>query len=155
MRADPGADHHRQATDLPIDRLDLAGVHADADVDPERRHRRYDRRRAPDRARWPVERGEEPVPRRVDLHAAVPGELTPDASVVLLDQLLPVAIAELRGLLGGPDHVGEQHGRQCPVELGLHLAERDHEPLHLVDDRVGRADPREVHLPGARPTVRR
>src|SRR6266498_246171 len=48
--ADPRPDHDRQSAGLAIDRLDLAGVHTGADLDPERAHRPDDRLRAAHRA---------------------------------------------------------------------------------------------------------
>ena len=146
-RADAGSDHHGDAADLPVDRLDLARVHARPNLDAERGDRVDDRPRAPDRPSRAVERGEEPVTRRVDLHAPIAGELATHAAVVFFDQGLPAPIAELGDLLRGSGDVGEQDGRQRPAELRLFLPQRDDEALHLVEDRVRGPDPGEVLAP--------
>ena len=57
---------------LSGDHLDLASVDTGADREVEAGHRVADRHRAPDGPRGPVEHGEEPVPRCVDLMTAEP-----------------------------------------------------------------------------------
>src|SRR5262245_42486742 len=71
----PRPDRDRDAGDLLVDDLALAGVEPGAELEPQLGHRVPDRARAADRTRRPVEAGEEPVARRVQLDAAVAGQL--------------------------------------------------------------------------------
>jgi hypothetical protein len=131
--ADACADVDRDATDLPVDRLDLSGVHAGADLEIEGPNSVDDRLRAPHGASRAVERREEAVSRRVDLDAVVARQDRSDRGVVSLDGLSPSTVAELDGLLRGPDDVREEHGREDPLERGLLLANGAEEPTDLLD----------------------
>ncbi len=62
-RCDPGSDTDCEAADFAVDRLDLTGMDARPDLDPERFHGGHDRLGAADRASWAVERGEQAVAR--------------------------------------------------------------------------------------------
>jgi len=87
------------------------------DLDAEIAHSIADRQSAADGARRAVERGEESVPRRVHLDAAMSLQLRPDERVVPLDERAPPAISQLGGLRGAVHDVGEQHGRKESVVL--------------------------------------
>ena len=69
----------------------------------------------------PVERGEEAVAGRLDLHAAVALELTSDRPIVRVEELAPTTVADLDRALGRPDDVGEQDRLEDAVELDLRL----------------------------------
>ena len=135
-RRDPRADIHGDPSDLAADRLDLARVHPAAYLEPEVSNRFADRLCAPDAARGAVERGEEPVAGRVDLGPAEPAEERSNGAVMTFDEIAPAAVAELRGLRRRPDDVGEHHGREHAVEVGLLVADLRHEPLDLVEQLV-------------------
>jgi len=94
----------------------------------------------------PIERREEPVACRVDLPTAVPSEQSAKGVVMLLHEVSPSSVTELGNLLGRPDDVGEEHGREDPVELGILTLDLADEALDLVEE-VGALDP-SVHLPG-------
>lgn len=94
-------------------------------------------------ARRAVEGGEEAVAGPLHLAAAVEAELAADDRVMALEQLAPVAIAELRGAGGRADDVGERHGREHAVVLARRPGPGE-ELLDLVDDRVGVAEHRQV-----------
>ncbi len=72
-----------------------------------------------DRAGRPVEGREEAVAGSVDLPAAKALELRSHETVVTLDELVPLAVAELDRLLRRADDVREEHGREHAVDLGL------------------------------------
>ena len=74
-----------------------------------------DRLCAADRARGPVEGREEPVARGIDLAPVEAGELASHRGMVLLEQVAPAPVAELGGLLGRADEIGEQHRRQHAI----------------------------------------
>jgi hypothetical protein len=62
---------------------------------------------------------------------------------MLLEQLAPRAVAELRDALGRAHDVGEEHGRQQTIRLGP-AAHAGEELLDLVEQCVGVAGPDEV-----------
>lgn len=74
-------------------------MEARSNLDPERPDFLHDRLSASDRARRPVEGGEEPVPGRVDLGPSKALEEGTHAQVVSLDEITPTRVAELRKLL--------------------------------------------------------
>ena len=100
QRRHPLADVHRQPADVVTADLDLAGVQADPDLETEIGSRVPDGGRAPDRPRRPVERGEETVARRLHLAAAERLELLADGCVVVVEEVLPAAVAERSRPLG-------------------------------------------------------
>ena len=107
--------------------FNLARMHAGAGVEAERPERAHDRRRAADRARGAVERGERPVARRLELMAAEPGQLSANHLVVALDELEPGTVAALGGRLRRTDDLGDEqrhqgsipvHGERCRAAFG-------------------------------------
>ena len=78
----PGADDDGDPADLPVDDLDLSGVDAGPNLEPQLTDTRGDRTRTADGPGGPVEGGEEPVAGGVDFDAAVTFELTTDQGVV-------------------------------------------------------------------------
>src|SRR5581483_8469844 len=118
LRGDTRADVHRDAAYLALDHLALAGVQARPHVDSELVHAVRDRTRAPDPARRPVEGREEAVAGRVELAAAVPGELLPHERMVPLDELAPASVPQLDRLRRRADDVGEEDRGEHAVGLG-------------------------------------
>ena len=106
-----------------------------ADLEPERAHRLRDRGGAADRARGPVEGGEEAVAGALHLAAAVAVERLAEERVVALEQEAPAAVAHLGGAAGGVADVREQHGGEHPVRLAL-VARAGEELLDLADQRL-------------------
>src|SRR6266511_3454042 len=90
------SDMHGDPSDLAVHDLALARVEPSANLQPEVSHGVTDRACAPDRARRPVEAGEEAISCRVDLAARKPDQLPPNALVVLLEELPPPPVAKLR-----------------------------------------------------------
>src|SRR5918996_174439 len=150
---DARAHVHREARRLAVDQLALAGVDSGADVQAEGARSLHHCTSARDRPRRPVETDEEPVPRGVDLDAAVALELAPDLRPLGREQLTPAAVAELRRPLGGADEVGEEECREDGV--------RDPSRRHAAEERVdglerevvlhdGHADPGDLDELGVR-----
>src|SRR6266581_7910579 len=106
----PGPDRDCDAGHFAIRDLALACVQASTNLDPKLTYGRCDRLCALDRARGAVEAGEESVAGGVHLGATEAGELPADRAVVLVEEVAPAAVAELRHLLRGADDVREQHG---------------------------------------------
>ena len=110
-----------------------------------------DRAGALDRPGWPIERREETVARRVHLSPAEALELRPHETVVSLDEVVPLAVAELDGLLRGADDVGEQHRREHAVDLRLLPRPLVPDAVQELPDRLDdlvRVDPGRVVFPG-------
>ncbi len=110
-------------------------MEAGAHLEPERAHALDDRLGTADPPRRSVERGEEPVARRVELPPAVPGKAPADDGVVLLHQIGPAPVAELGLPCSRAHDVGEEDGREDPAELRLLLPQLAHELLDRL--RVG------------------
>jgi hypothetical protein len=109
---DPGADRDGDPADLAGDLLDLADVKPGPHLEAERLDGFADVEGALDGRGGGVEDGEEAVSRRIDLAATVTAQCRPNGLVMLLDEITPGAIAQLRRQLGRPDDVREEHGRQ-------------------------------------------
>ena len=116
--------------------LDLADVHARADVDAERARSLADRLGALHGSRGPVEGGEDAVARALDQAAAVAVHLALRQIVVLIEESLPTPVAQLRQLPGRVDDVGEEDCGEHPV-VRARRARAGEELLDLVGDRVG------------------
>src|SRR5207344_509465 len=112
---DARTDVDGDAGHLPVGELDLSGVQPGPDVQSERTHGLDDRARAPDRPRRPVEGREEAVARRVDLVPVEARELVANGRVVLLEEVAPPTIAELRGERCRPHEVREEDSRKRPI----------------------------------------
>ena len=80
--------------------LALAGVQARAHVEADAAHVLDDRACATNRARRPVERGEEPVARRVDLHSAKALEVATNDLVVTFEQIAPASVTQFTRSVG-------------------------------------------------------
>jgi hypothetical protein len=118
-------------------------VEPKTNLETERARRVADRDGARDRARRAVERGEEAVPRRAELSASEPAQLTTDEYVVLFEEVTPTTVAEIHGQLCRPDDVGEEDGREHPVERRMR-SHAGQELLDLVEDGVLVAEPGQV-----------
>src|SRR2546423_1061407 len=90
---------------LPVRELALARVQPGAELESEAAHTVADRAGGADRARRPVEGGEEAVAGRVHLAAAVAAKLGANRGLVRLEQLAPAAGAELDPPLRRGRHV--------------------------------------------------
>ena len=109
------ADVNGEARYLSVGDFALASVEARTKLEPVFSGSGEDGPRALDRPRGTVERREETVAGRVDLLAAETGELSPDGSTVLREQLAPAAISQPGSLLGRADDVGEEHSGEHPI----------------------------------------
>jgi len=67
---------------------------------------------------------------------------------VLPADLCPRSIAHRRALGRGVHDVGEQDGREHPVELDLVVADPPGEPLHVLEHLVGRVPEEHVVIEG-------
>jgi hypothetical protein len=90
-------------------------VHTGADVEPQLWHQGRDRQGTADGSRGRIERREESVTGGVDLPPSEPAQLAPDQLVVLLKEIVPPSVAELRRKAGRIDDVGEEHSRQVSI----------------------------------------
>src|SRR4029077_15867088 len=109
-------DRDRDAGDVIALQIDLAGVEARTDLDPERADLLGDRPRAVHAARRAFERREEPIAHRLHLATAMARELGTDDVVVSSAQRAPVSIAQFGAPLRRVDDVGEEHRREYRVQ---------------------------------------
>src|SRR5205814_6810893 len=94
--SDACADRDGDAGHLAVGELTLARVQAGANLDAELLNISGDRLRTVDCARRAVEAGKEAVAGCIHLDASKARELAADDSVVLVEKLPPIAVAELR-----------------------------------------------------------
>src|SRR5689334_6067737 len=83
-----------------------------ANLDAEWLHGGCDRLRASDGTSGPVESGEEAVAGGVHFDAAEAGELSSNGGVMVVEEVAPTPVAELRHLLRRPDDVRKEHRGQ-------------------------------------------
>src|SRR5262245_37138308 len=105
----------RDSAELVADPLAFTGVHTRSHFEVELAQRLTDRTRAAHRCSRSFEAGEEPVAGRVELTAAEAVEKLAHARVVLVEHLVPAAVAELTCALGRADDVRKEERRQKPV----------------------------------------
>jgi hypothetical protein len=98
----------RETAEVRASDLDLTGMHAGAYLNPERPDGVGHRQGAPDRLGRRGERGEEAVAARGDLPAPEPLELSARERVVLVEEVPPPLVAQLRGSGRRVHDVGEQ-----------------------------------------------
>ena len=91
---DPRTDVDGDAADAAAVELDLARVHAGADLQPERGDRGMIAARAAHGLGGLLEGGEEAVAGRVDLAAPEPAQLAADCGMVPGDEVAPRSVAE-------------------------------------------------------------
>ena len=137
------ADVHSDAAKLLADDLALSGMKARPHVDTDETRPIADGLRAAHGARRPIECGEEPITRRVELAAAESGQLTTRDSVVGTEHVTPLAVTERGGSLGRTDDVREQHGGQDAVDVDGAPRARQ-KLLESVQHGVGVAHPGNV-----------
>ncbi len=103
----------------------------------------------------PVERGEEPVARRVDLLALESVEQQANGSSVVLEKVSPSAVAESLSERGRSGKVDEQDRREHTVRRSAAAGPRQ-ELLDLVEHHLDVSDigkgvgSRDLEIPGAR-----
>src|SRR4029453_16455198 len=95
---DSSARVYRDPVNLAARELDLAGVQAGADFEPEAAHGIADPAGAAHGGARPVKSGQESVARRVDFPAAGAVEFLADDRVMARKELGPGGISALRGL---------------------------------------------------------
>ena len=134
--------------DLVAAELALAGVQARAHVEAERATHVRDRPRAADRARRPVEGGEEPVAGRVDLAPAEALELATHERVVALEQLAPAAVAELARARSVEPTMSVNRTVASTRSGSARLAHAGEELLDLVEHVVRRSPSSDVVVAG-------
>ena len=116
---------------------------AGADLQPDRRHRPDDCRRASHRAGGAVEGGQEPVSGRIDLPTTKSGQLFADERMVPFEQVPPGSIADRARVLRRADDVGEHDGGEHAIVVGGRT-NPGHELLNLVEDRIRIAEVRQM-----------
>src|SRR4029077_8452904 len=89
------------AADVPVARLDLAGVDGRPNLETQVRERLPEAKRAAKRASWRVESRQDPVTGGLDEVAVPSANFRPSDVVVLVQQLAPRAVAHCRRALGG------------------------------------------------------
>jgi len=107
--------------------LALAGVQPGPHLEAEAPHPVADGPGALHRPPGGVEGGQEPVAGGLDLPALEDVELHAHEGVVLVEQLPPAGVPELRRPLRRPDDVGEENRGQPPFRLGPPLSLREEE----------------------------
>ena len=108
---------HRNAAELAVDLLALAGVQACAHVDAEPLNLHHDCGRARQCASRLRKRREVPVAGGVLLAATVPLELLADDPAEARQQLTPTGVTELGGQGSRADDVQEQHRREAAPQV--------------------------------------
>ena len=144
---DSRTDVHGHAGDVLAADLELTGVESSADVDAQSSEGVANGDGAVDGSSRSVEGGHEFISDRVDFLAAEALQLAAHGPVVAVEDLTPLAVAQLSGALGGADDVGEQHRRQHSVGVGGG-AYTGQEFFDLVDVSVAVASEDEVVGPG-------
>src|SRR5207244_6376186 len=91
---------HGDAGDVVASLLDLPGVETGAALETDLAGGVADRTRRPNRARRAVERGEHAIARALHGPTGEPIQLPAHDNVVPVEQLAPLAVAELRDLVG-------------------------------------------------------
>src|SRR6267378_6226795 len=132
MNRDPGQ--------LVVEDLTFAGVNAGPHVEADSVKILPDCEGTTNRTGGSIERRAESVACVIDLSAPIALQLGSHHPVVLLEQIAPSTISQLRGTLSGVNDVGEQNGRQHPIGVWPSSNARQ-EFLHLVEDGVLTADP--------------
>ena len=122
QRHHAGPDVHRDATELAVDLLALAGMEARAHVDAQLLHGAGDLHGRAKRLRRLAEGGEETVAGRVLLAAAEALQLGANEPSEARQQLAPAGVAELRRERGRADDVDEVHRGQPTPDLLRHTA---------------------------------
>lgn len=130
----PRADVDGDAADLPVHLLALPCVEPGADLDPQLGNCAHDLMRAADRPRRPVEGREEAVPGSFDLDSPTLSQQPPNQRVVLLEEIVPTSVSELRRRRRRPDDVREQDRGQDAVAMRRLAGRRE-----CVQERVSRA----------------
>jgi hypothetical protein len=99
-RRDPGSDMHGDAPDVAIAYFDFPGVQTGAHLESDRGEPILDRLCAPNRSRWPVEDGEEPVAHGAYFAPLEATELRPYRRFVLVEHRPPGTITHVRSSVG-------------------------------------------------------
>jgi hypothetical protein len=128
-------DVDRDAADIVAHHLDLAGVHAGADLEIERPHCPHDLLGTAHGARRAVEQRQEAVAGGLHFAATMALQLGANSHVMRLQRRPPLAVAGRHRLFRRIDDVGEQHGRQHAVDLDG-CRRGTHELADLVDDPI-------------------
>jgi hypothetical protein len=97
--------------------LTFSGVEPTADLDPDPARLFGDGSGTSDCSTWPIEGGQKPVTKRLDLAAAEALDLAPCQPIVTIQKVAPGVVPEGRGALGRADDVGEQHGGEDPIDI--------------------------------------
>ena len=139
---------HRNTRHLAAGHFALAGVHARADLQAERRDGIADRAGATHTPRRAVEGRRRSHRPRCRSPCRGSGDLVAGALVVALQQLTPLRIAERGGMFGRADDVGEDHRRQHTVAV-RDLPDPGQELLDLVGQGVAVADQTDGRRPAA------
>src|SRR6266542_1977821 len=116
-RAHACRDVHRDAADLALAQLDLAGVQSGADVDALTPQLVANAEGAADAPGWSVECRENSVARGAVELAAVLLELRAHQRVMGIEHGAPASVAELHRPVGRSDHVREEHRREHAVRI--------------------------------------
>src|SRR3954453_2306986 len=132
QRGDARTDVNGDAADIVADHFALAGMQPGADLDADRPDFVGDRAGTANAARWTVKRCEKAVARSLHLMAAKSRQIAADGGVMMVEQIAPALVAEVRGLFSGADDVGEKHGGENAVDR--HMRPRVREKFL---DRVG------------------
>jgi len=95
--------------------FDLPRVQAGSDLESQRAQSLIECKRAADRASRTVEGRQDAISGGPDETSTVLFQDGSGDHVVAIKDVTPCAITNSRELLSGPNHVGEQNGRQCPI----------------------------------------
>lgn len=103
------------AADLAVVQFAFAGMESGPQLESKLSHRLVNRARAADGPCRTIKGRKEPVAGGVYLASPETIQLAPDQLVMLLEQLLPVSVAERSRRGSRADDVGEQNGKEPAV----------------------------------------
>src|SRR6476620_6673648 len=126
---------NRKATQIASAHIAFTGMNAGTNGNAETCHAVTHRGGAVDCRRRAHEGRKESIASRLDLRSTMPAEFVARHVVMLLEQLLPLPIAFLRGKSGGSDNVGEQHREKYPF-IRLNRANPGHKLFDLLDEPI-------------------
>src|SRR6266496_12308 len=133
-------DVHADASDVVAPTLDLARMDARADLEAEAPNAAAHGDRAGDGAGGPIEDRQHAVPSPLQPGPVEADHLSPSELVMRVEQLAPAPIAELRGVLGRTDDVGQQYGAEEPTAIRLRRTRVAEEALDFIGDEIGMAE---------------
>ena len=116
-RSHSGTNVNRNATDIVAHHFALAGVQPCANINSEWVYFLGNSAGAADAARRTIECCKYPVAGRLDFSTAKPSEIAADRQMMIVQQIVPVAVAKRGSFLSRTNDVGKENGSKHPVDF--------------------------------------